>query len=228
MAATARPRPRLDELPEELVSNIVLKLDSDSSFAFRLTCRALEHGSLHEWASEYFSSKAIIPSSASLKVLASIAESEKLRDYLHHLYIIPAKFAPQSTKCCHGKSITSNHTVRQEEALKSYVADQKDLKRDGKLRERLVHVFRHLPALHGIALTDSVSRFPAEVNIHGLNSYIRKTNNALTILPTSPSDKEYYAWKSYVWRSTIQVRTPCACCSGSNANRCSEITPASP
>jgi hypothetical protein len=204
MAATVRPRPRLDELPEELVSNIVVKLDSDSSFAFRLTCRVLEHRSLHEWASEYFGQKAIIPSSASLKVLASIAESEKLRVYVHHLYIIPAKFSPRSVNCCMGKNCKWKHTVRQEEAMCDLVNDQKDLKRDGKLVERLTHVFKHLPSLHGVSFTDSVGGVPPEVDIHGRASYTRTTNNILTTLPTDPYDKEYYAWKSYVWKATMQ------------------------
>ena len=190
------------------MSSIVVKLDSDSSFAFRLTCRALEHRSLHEWASEYFAQKAIIPSSATLKVLASIAESEKLRGYVHHLYIIPAKFSPLSVKCCNGKSCKWKHTVRQEEAMRHYVDDQKDLKRDGKLRERLTHVFKHLPSLHGVSFTDSLSKIPAEINIHGHASYTRRTNNVLTILPTDPYDSEFYAWKSYVWRATMQVRVP--------------------
>lgn len=211
MATTVKPGRRLDECPEELVSNIIVKLDSDSSFAFRLTCRALEHKSLHEWASEYFHSKAIIPTSASLKVLASIAESAKLRGYVHHLYIIPAKFSSVSLNCGNGKNCTWKHTVRQEEAMHWYIEDQKTLKQDSKLRDLFTHVFKHLTSLHGISFTDSLSRIPAETNVHGHFSYTRKTNNVLTTLPHDPYDKEFYAWKSCVWKATVQVRLPCAC-----------------
>jgi hypothetical protein len=203
MAAVIRPR--LEELPEELVSNIVVKLDTDSSLAFRLTCRVLEHKSIHEWASEYFTHKAIIPSSPSLKALASIAESEKLRGYLHHIYVIPALFSARVFNCCHGRSCKWKHTVRQEEAMHSYVDDQKDLKKNGKLLEHLTHIFKQLPELHCVSLVDSFSSVPAEVNILGHASFTRRTNNTLTTLPLYPEDIQFYAWKGFVWKTMMQA-----------------------
>lgn len=203
MAAVVRPR--LEELPEELVSNIVVKLDSDSSFAFRLTCRALEQKSLHEWASEYFSHKAIIPTSSSLKLLASVAESEKLRNYIHQIYILPALFSDQVFNCCHGKHCKWKHTVRQEEAMHGYVQDQKELKQNGQLEERLTRIFKLLPELHSIMFTDGFNNVPAEVDIHGHASFTRRTNNTLSIKPTNPEDRDFYAWKAYVWKAMMQA-----------------------
>lgn len=52
--------PGLATLPEELVSNIAVKLGSDDIFSLRLTCRDLEAKCLHEFATEYFVRKGFI------------------------------------------------------------------------------------------------------------------------------------------------------------------------
>lgn len=44
-------------LPEELLINISIKLQSDDIFALRQTCRAIETKSLHEFANEFFTEK---------------------------------------------------------------------------------------------------------------------------------------------------------------------------
>lgn len=44
-------------LPEELLINISIKLQSDDIFSLRQTCRDIETKSLHEFAKEYFSEK---------------------------------------------------------------------------------------------------------------------------------------------------------------------------
>jgi hypothetical protein len=48
---------RLASLPEELLSNISIKLGSDDICAFRLTCKDVEVKTGHEFAKEYFSEK---------------------------------------------------------------------------------------------------------------------------------------------------------------------------
>lgn len=44
-------------LPEELLINISIKLQSDDIFSLRQTCRDIETKSLHEFAKEYFTEK---------------------------------------------------------------------------------------------------------------------------------------------------------------------------
>ena len=201
MAAVIRPR--LDELPEELISNIAVKLDTDSSYSFRLTCKALEAKSLHEWATEYFAHKAIVPSTASLKVLVGIAESEKLRGFLHHLYIIPGLFAEKQSTCCHGLSCKSHHTTRQEEAMLDYISDQKHLSREGRLQERFEHIFKQLTELHNVMFADNIRSIPAEVDIIGHVSFARRTKTTPGISPAG--GEAYFAWKSYAWKAMVQA-----------------------
>lgn len=60
-AATGNAAPnahcQLARLPEELISNISLRLQSDDVFALRQTCVDIERKTLHEWAKEYFAQK---------------------------------------------------------------------------------------------------------------------------------------------------------------------------
>ena len=48
---------QLAMLPEELLINISIKLQSDDIFSLRQTCRDIETKSLHEFAKEYFTEK---------------------------------------------------------------------------------------------------------------------------------------------------------------------------
>ena len=198
-------KPRLSELPEELISNISIKLGSDDVFAFRLTCKALQQRSFHEFANEYFSQKCFMLTTESLKVLTRIAESEKLRDYLHHIFIVPALFSERVFKCCHGSGCAWKPTVRHTEAMRGYIEDQKGLKEGSRDLEMLTQAFKKLPALHAITFADSYSSLPRSIDLRGAASSSRKTNNSPTTLPQHPGDKEYYRYKNHVWKTLIRA-----------------------
>ena len=93
---------KLAQLPEELVSNISIKLGSDDIFAFRLTCKALEQKSFHEFATEYYHSKAFVFTTESLKVLLNIAQHDRLRGHLQNVYFMPALYSSRAFDCPRG------------------------------------------------------------------------------------------------------------------------------
>ena len=199
----ATVKPRLAELPEELISNISIKLGPDDIFAFRLTCRSLEERSFHEFAAEHFSQKCFMPTTESLKVLSHIAESERLRGYLHQIYVVPALFSDRTLNCCNGKGCAWKPTIRNREAMRDYIEDQKTLSKSGRDLEIFTRAFKRLPNLHDLCLADSWSSMPAGIDTRGGARSMRKTNSNPIVLPAHPEDKEYYKWKNHVWRTLI-------------------------
>lgn len=147
----------LQDLPEELVSNIALRLWSDDVQSLRLTCKALEAKTLHDFALEYFSDKAVIISSSALKTLNAIASSDKLRGFLRRVYVLTAYFSESAFNC--GKACPYGHcsgwqpTIRQREAWKFLIQDAKDLRTSGNHRQMLTQAFRKLPALNEITVS---------------------------------------------------------------------------
>lgn len=77
----------MEKLAEEIVCNIAARLGSDDLFNLRLTCRTLQKNSFHEFATEYFQSKAVHFTSDSLKSLVAISESKALRAYIRNVYV---------------------------------------------------------------------------------------------------------------------------------------------
>jgi hypothetical protein len=196
---------RLVELPEELVSNISVKLGSDDIYSFRLTCKVLEQKSFHEFATEYFRAKCFIFTSDSLKVLVNIASSKKLRGHLHELFIIPALFSDRVFNCSNGPNCRWQPTTRQSEAWHQYTADQQALKQTGRDLELLTEAFKQLPALDRLTFADRISALPRDVDLRGITKAVRSTNNNPAVVPANPKDKEFYRWKNHVWRTDIQA-----------------------
>ena len=198
-------QPRLSELPEELVTNISVKLGADDVFSFRLSCKALEQRSFHEFANEYFTQKCFMPTTESLKVLVAIAQSKKLRSYLRHIYIVPVLFSDRVFSCCNGASCVWQPTVRHSEAMRGYIEDQMDLKESGRDLEMLKQAFRQLPTVLSVSFTDSWKGIPASADRCGLSRSMRKIDASLTVLPQHPNDKEYYRWKNHVWKNLLRA-----------------------
>lgn len=86
----------LSDLPEELVSNVAARLGSDDAFALRLSCKALETKTFHEFATEYFTEKAVHFTTDSLQVLLEISRNTRLRKYLKEVYVVPAAFSVEA------------------------------------------------------------------------------------------------------------------------------------
>ena len=119
---------RLAALPEELISNIALRMDIDDLSNLRLTCRTIETKSFFSFATEYFSGKCFMITTESLKVLVGIASSERLRKYLHDVYVYTAFFSEHAFHCPNGcHNCAWQPTVRQSEAYRTYMNDQKRL-----------------------------------------------------------------------------------------------------
>ena len=196
-------KPNLEDLPEELVSNISLRLWSDDVQSLRLTCRDLERKTLHEWATEYFSEKGFIISTDSLKCLIQIANSTKLRGFLHRIYVITAYFSSSAFSCdkpcpyghCNGWS----PTIRQREAWNFFMRDQKDLKDSSRDKEMLTDALSKLPALRDISLVDSTGAVPVSVDIRLLRKVARLCGRNVQLLGTGKNKAEYQKLLSHVW-----------------------------
>ena len=161
---------RLDELPEELVSNISTRLNVDDQCNLRLVSRDIEHKSFHCFATEYYSHKAFMISSESLKVLMSIASSEKLRGYLHHIYILTALFSDRPPGAAHGCCCSAKSTAKQKETYGDYVTEQAMLKRTGRDKKMLIEAFSQLTSVKSLSIVDALSSLPPEVDYRGRNS----------------------------------------------------------
>ena len=161
-------------LPEELVENIASWLGSDDKFSLRLTCRALESKSLHEFASEHFTKKCVQFTTDSLQVLVQISKS-RLRKYVREVYGIAALF----TSLCVSRSTYGSSgwrpNERQADAYRNYVRDQKSLRRSGDDLAMLVEAFNLLPCLKTVALIDSEDRLPAGTDYRGGRTVPRVT-----------------------------------------------------
>lgn len=165
---------RLAGLPEELISNIACKLGSDDKCALRLTCRALEEKSHHEFATEHFSAKCVHFTTDSLKSLVDISHS-RLSKYVRKVYIITALFAESTNVCSNHPSGHWHPSTREKEAYKFYVQDQVDLCRSKNDEEMLKEALKSLHSLEALILIDSELSLPHDVDYRGSNKVKRLT-----------------------------------------------------
>jgi len=211
-----RPRPkaaaehnntaRLATLPEELISNIAARLDCDDLSALRLTCKAVEAKSFHEFATEYFTGKAIMLTSESLKVLVGIANSKRLRTYLHDIYITTAYFSDRTLNCPNGCQCAYQPTFRQSEAYRTSLQDQKKIKETGEDRRMLIKALRKLPEVHNVCLADSFEGFSRSIDVIGLRKVTRRAGTPPSCAPgDSSASSEYSTWLSHVWKVMVQA-----------------------
>jgi len=204
-ATKLQSTPRLQCLPEELLSNIVLRLDCDDACALRLTCKAIAAKTLHDFGHEFFTEKAFLLTPESLKVLTGIAESARLRRCLRKVNLLTACFTEREDRCDHGCSCTWHPTARQMEAFRTYVAGQKQLAESGDAVRILTRAFRSLPALHTIRLVDNPNLLCAGVDTAGLRKLTRKTARPPGFdWPQDRPDRQYTTWFSHVWRTLVQ------------------------
>ncbi|KYG40294.1 hypothetical protein M433DRAFT_230734 [Acidomyces richmondensis BFW] len=197
--------PSLQCLPEELLSNIVLRLDCDDACALRLTCTAIAGKTIHDFGHEFFGEKAFLLTPESLKVLVGIAESARLRRFLNKVNILTGRFVEREAQCAYGCSCSWHPTVRQMEAFRAYVAGQKRLAESGDDVRMLSRAFARLPALHTIRLVDNPTLLCAGVDTAGLRKIARKTARPPGFeWPPDLPDGRYAAWFSHVWKTLVQ------------------------
>lgn len=195
----------LAALPEELTSSISIKLGSDDIFAFRLTCKALETKSFHEFATEYFSEKCFQFTTDSLRVLVEIAKSVKLRGYLKEVFFITTFFHQRAFACPNGSACAWQPTVRQAEAYRLYVKDQQQLKDDGEDRAMLTEAFGRLNEVHTLLLIDNIDYIKASTDYRGGNKVSRTTNTLPVLAPLGTMDGEFHAFQSHIWKTMIKA-----------------------
>ena len=189
--------PRLDKLPEELVSHISCKLGPDDIFAFRLTCKSLQAKSFHEFATEYFSEKGFHFTTDSLKVLVGIAENSELAPYLKKVYILTSFFHEKAFKFP-----TCKPKVRQSEAYRFYIKDQEQLKESKNDRKMMAEAFGKLPRLRVLCMVDDI--LPSTVDMRGYSktSRICNTTPMMAACPAG-TDDEYRSWRTHVWNTVL-------------------------
>lgn len=201
------PLPRLDHLPEELLSNIANRLDWDDISCLRLSCQAIEAKSFHVFATEYFTSKGFLLCSDSLKVLTGISETKRLAPYLKNVFIATGLFSESDFKCEHGKDCSWSRNVRQAEAYRMYIKDQCELKETGEDLRILTQAFKALPELTRLSFRDA--RLPGESDAmppYGTCKIYRRCGRAPGYC-TNPNTRnaEYEQWCIHVWKTMCKA-----------------------
>lgn len=173
-AASLNMARRLPDLPEELISNIALKLGTDDKFALRLTCRTLEDRSFHEFATEFFSSKCVHLTTDSLRALVEISNS-RLSKYVKKIAVMTALFSEQAYRCPGTRTAHWKPSVRQSEAYKFYMQDQATLLTTGNDKKMLTEAFKSLPSLKSVVFIDSEVGLAPDTDYRGGNKVLRQT-----------------------------------------------------
>jgi hypothetical protein len=176
---------RLSDLPEELISNIAGRL-GDDKFALRATCRALEEKTFHEFATEHFSEKCVHFTTDSLKVLRDISSCPRLSKYVKKVFVVTALFSEQSFSCYGSHAIAHwRPSVRQSEAYKFYMEDQRKLRASGDDKLMLIEAFRRLPSLKAVALIDNPDSLKDGTDYRGGNKVLRQTGTSFLCSDTA-------------------------------------------
>lgn len=144
----------------------------------------------------------------SLQTLVNIAESEKLRPHLRHVYFITSSFSPRSLSCSHATCCCCwQPTTRQREAFIDYMRDQEKLRETNADRKLISNAFANLPGLRRVMLVDSLNSLadaPAECYCYGYNKVLRTTNKAPSFAPINETGyAEYFLWLSHVWQTVV-------------------------
>lgn len=154
------------------------------------------------------SSQCFMYTTESLKVLVNIANSEKLRGYLRHIYLITALVKERPKHCphhCLGHCWHPN--VRQQEAFTLYLRDQQALRQNKAAKPFLVDAFSKLPRLTGLSLVDNTLEVPLSAEVRGLSKFQRTTGTIPHYAPpesaTPPALLEHFDWQSHCWRSLM-------------------------
>lgn len=164
----------LTDLPEELICNITRRL-GDDKFALRAACRNLEDKSFHEFATEHFSSKCVHFTTESLSVLRDISRHHRLSKYVKEVAVVTALFSEQGFRCPGPISSHWRPSVRQSEAYKFYIEDQKNLITTGNDRAILAECFQGLSALKVVSFVDNAECLNDGTDYRGGNKVLRQT-----------------------------------------------------
>nr|OQO20262.1 hypothetical protein B0A51_13706 [Rachicladosporium sp. CCFEE 5018] len=202
---------RFAELPVELVSNISCRLGIDDVRSLRLSSKTIEEKCFHEFATEWFSSKAIHFTTDSLGVLVDISR-ERLAKYVKDVRILTTMFSDHTLSCPSGGHNHCKQTTRQAEAYRFYIQDQAKLKEKGDDRKMLIETFSNLPSLKTVGILDADALLSAEVDYRGRFKVPRLTGLHPARAPAHCHDrsnrnftsKEYRKWLVHVWYTLVR------------------------
>ena len=143
---------------------------------------------------------------ASLKCLLNISDSEKLGPHLRHVYFITASFPHRALDCSHASCCCSwQPTTRQREAYIEYMHDQERLRKTKGDLKLLTEAFEKLPALKGLSFIDHLSTLANKTApCYGYNKVMRTTNKSPSFAPvTEAVNGEYFPWLTHVFQTVM-------------------------
>lgn len=195
----------LSDLPEELIANIADRLISDDLFALRSCSRALQEKTLHNFRTEYFSSKCVHFSTDSLKALLAISKT-KFAESIKEISVSTGWFSEVAFTCPGRSAEHYRPTLRQSEAYKFLISDQKQIKKNGDDRALLTEALKGLSGLKTVSLVDSPSLLKAPTDYRGQHKVRRQTGTD-PMDGRSPEDRvrspEYRKHVNHVWNTIM-------------------------
>lgn len=195
----------LSDLPEELICNIADRLISDDLFALRSCSRDLNDKTLHNLRSEYFSSKCVHFTTDSLKSLVAISKSN-FAENIKEISVSTGWFAEVAFTCPGRAAEHYRPTLRQSEAYKFLISDQKRLKQSGDDRALLAEALKGLSGLKIVSLVDSPSLLRVYTDYRGQHKVRRQTGTD-PIDGRSPDDRlrsnGYRKHVNHVWNTIM-------------------------
>jgi len=141
-------------------------------------------------------SKCFMLTTDSLKVLVDIANSKKFNGFLHHVHLMTALFSTH--QCRSNCACPPKMTVRWEEALKTYIADQESLIKFGAGKTMLTESLSKLTALKGVSIDDTLPYL--DVDYRGNNKARRLCGRAPSLLREVSNDKKYNDFVRHLWK----------------------------
>ncbi|QIW97852.1 hypothetical protein AMS68_003370 [Peltaster fructicola] len=192
------------KIPEEVLSNVAARLGPDDLFNLRLTCRAFQANTFHEFATEYFSSKCVHFTTDSLKSLVAITESKSLRPYLQEVFVcskwfIEGLFDHNFCGCCPFKPPT-----KIAEAYRTFARDQLKLKISGHDYLMLTKILKNVQKLKRIGLVDNGDLLEHSVDYRGQRKVLRTAEFGPSASSPPPVDG-YHEWLFHVFGTLLRA-----------------------
>lgn len=151
-------KPKLDTLPEEIISIIVQKNAPLEILKLRQVCKALEHSTFHDFSTQFFSRLSVLLTYGGLERLSEICQHPRIANLVRELRISIALFSDplaededeDDDEEYFGK-IADEHL----EAYKRFALEQQYLltvELDSEIRSTVAAALKSLPNCHGLEI----------------------------------------------------------------------------
>ncbi|EME81576.1 uncharacterized protein MYCFIDRAFT_78962 [Pseudocercospora fijiensis CIRAD86] len=200
------PKTNLLELPVELIALIFTYLDDEDVFAGRLANKALEEASFALFGKRFFRKKGFMVTSLALECLRSIADHQKLRKYIQHIWFNPDCFTFARPECAPDDEDSDmddadelitpferdpeapvgefDKLARQYEAYRQVMRDHAQLLHTNKLETTLAAIMGKLPNITTIGMRRSEEYSPYGWSI--LQDAVGEDPRVLGPIPSGP------------------------------------------